>query len=266
LGIPDIGPRQRDLLLSTFAPLIQVQSTRNYDRIGALYWGDAAVPQVRTARPTVYGRIAYTRYGDTTLLQLVYTAWFPERPRQSALDILAGKLDGIVFRVTLGPRGKPLVYDSVHPCGCYHMFFPTPRVTARPPPKTGDEWAFSPAPAPTPGAHQRILIYVASRTHYLSGIAAATPPPQEAHQAQYRIEPESSLLTLPLPGGGTRSVFGPDGLIAGTQRPERLLFWPMGVPSAGTMRQPGTRDTAFLGQRHFDDPYLIQKRFRIVGR
>jgi hypothetical protein len=26
------------------------------------------------------------------------------------------------------PRGEVdfLVYDSIHPCGCYHVFFPTP--------------------------------------------------------------------------------------------------------------------------------------------
>lgn len=264
LGIPKIGSRERALLLATFAPVLQVQTGHDYDRIGALSWGAATVSGVRTTQPTVYGRIAYTRYGDNTLLQLVYTAWFPERPPDSPLDIFAGKLDGIVFRVTLGPHGKPLVYDSVHPCGCYYMFFPTRRVKARLPPKTGNEWAFSPAQAPTLAAGDRILLYIASRTHYLSGIGVYTAPPHGVHRARYDIEPESALLTLPLPEGGTRSVFGPDGLVAGTQRPEHWLFWPMGVPSASTMRQPGARDIAFLGRRHFDDPYLIEQRFRIV--
>lgn len=32
--------------------------------------------------------------------------------------------------VTLAPDGEPLLYDSIHRCGCYHKFFPTPR--ARP--------------------------------------------------------------------------------------------------------------------------------------
>jgi len=27
--------------------------------------------------------------------------------------------------VTFAPDGEPLVYDSIHPCGCYHLFFPT---------------------------------------------------------------------------------------------------------------------------------------------
>jgi hypothetical protein len=40
-----------------------------------------------------------------------------------------------------------------------------------------------------------------------------------------------------------------------------MLFWPMGVPSAGTMRQWGHNATAFLGRRHFDDADLIERRF-----
>ena len=32
--------------------------------------------------------------GDATLLQLVYSVWFPARPKSSAFDPLAGRLDG----------------------------------------------------------------------------------------------------------------------------------------------------------------------------
>ena len=72
------------------------------------------------------------------------------------------------------------------------------------------------------------------------------------------------LRVLPLPGGGSRSAFGPDGLVPGTQRGERFLFWPMGIASAGQMRQWGTHATAFVGRRHFDDADLIDRRFRLL--
>ena len=101
-------------------------------------------PAVNIGHPTVYRRLAFTRYGERILIQLVYTIWFPERPQQSSLDLLAGSLDGLVFRVTLDPRGAPLVYDTIHPCGCYHMFFPTARVKEKPSPGPGIEWAFVP--------------------------------------------------------------------------------------------------------------------------
>lgn len=47
-------------------------------------------------------------------------------PRASllgSLDLLAGRFDGIQWRVTLDHYGRPLIYDSIHPCGCYHLFF-----------------------------------------------------------------------------------------------------------------------------------------------
>jgi hypothetical protein len=71
------------------------------------------------------------------------------------------------------------------------------------------------------------------------------------------------LRALPLPEGGTRSLYGADGLVAGTQRSERFLFWPMGIASAGAMRQWGHHATAFVGRRHFDDADLIARRFVI---
>jgi hypothetical protein len=98
---------------------------------------------------------------------------------------------------------------------------------------------------------------VQSATHYLTGIALA---PDEG-QMRYEFEDDDDLRSLPTPGGGRRSIYRPDGLVAGSERPERWLFWPMGVPSAGTMRQWGHNATAFLGRRHFDDADLIERRF-----
>jgi hypothetical protein len=61
---------------------------------------------------------------------------------------------------------------------------------------------------------------------------------------------------------GTRaSAFGRDGLVPGTERAERFVFWPMGIASAGAMRQWGRQPTAFIGRRHFDDADLFEKRF-----
>jgi hypothetical protein len=251
------GAAELERLFATYAPVFEVESGGAFDAIGALAWRNEPHPSVDNARPVVYRRLAFTRYQGAVLPQLVYTAWFPERPSTSAVDILAGKLDGMVFRVTLAPDGAPLVYDSIHPCGCYHMFFPTARMRELPSPKPGDEWSFVPAPAPVPQPGQRVILHVQSRTHYLTGISVGVPDAQIA----YLFEDENSLRSLPLPGGGHRSIYAPDGLVTGSERPERMLFWPMGVPSAGTMRQWGHNATAFLGRRHFDDADLIDRRF-----
>jgi hypothetical protein len=59
---------------------------------------------------------------------------------------------------------------------------------------------------------------------------------------------------MPAPDGAARSLYGPDGIIRQSRRAERFLFWPLGIPSAGTMRQSGMHATAFIGRRHFDAP------------
>ena len=49
----------------------------------------------------------------------------------------------------------------------------------------------------------------------------------------------------------------------GTERAERWLFWPMGIASAGQMRQWGRHATAFVGRRHFDEALLLDRYFEL---
>jgi hypothetical protein len=267
LRIPEFNEKEQAILLSAFAPVFEVETGGDYDRVGRLRWGNSATPHVDTTVPVVYYRIAFARYGDRTLTQLVYTVWFSERPADHPLDVLAGRLDGVVIRVTLGPEGDPLMYDSIHPCGCYHMFFPTPRVQALPAPEGVGEWAFVPATLPVHTVGARIAVRIATRSHYLVRVALD----ESGGTHSYALLPENDLRVLPLSHSeqlvlqGTRSIYAPDGLVPGTERAERLLFWPMGIPSAGAMRQWGHHATAFVGRRHFDDADLIEKRFRVVA-
>ena len=259
LGIPQLTGQQRDLLFEAYAPAYEVETTGGYDRFGPLAWRAGPAPEVDTARPLVYKHLAYTRFGGKILTQLVYTIWFPERPSSGATDLLAGRLDGVVFRVTLGDDGAPLVYDSIHPCGCYHMFFPTARVKPVPAPQGAIEWAFVPAQLPAQAAAQRVVVRVASRTHYVVGVH----PDSGAAGTVYQFADDNDLRALPAEGRATRSAFGPDGIVPGTERGERWLFWPMGIDDSGAMRQWGTHATAFIGRRHFDDADLIERRFEL---
>jgi hypothetical protein len=72
-----------------------------------------------------------------------------------------------------------------------------------------------------------------------------------------------SLLALP-GADGHHSFFGNHGLVAGSERPERFILWPMGIRSPGAMRQWGRHAVAFVGRRHFDDPDLIPSLFERV--
>jgi hypothetical protein len=263
LRLPAYSDEERAMLVRAYAPRLEIETGGAFDRIGRLRWTADGVLAVDPAEPVVYHRIAHTRhrdYGDQALTQIVYTMWFPERPRNHTVDLLAGHLDGVMWRVTLSPEGEPLLYDSIHPCGCYHLFFPTARVEAVPASADTVEWAFIPATLPAHSAEARVALRIATRTHYLVRVALET----SGGTASYRLLPEADLRSLPR-GDERRSAYGQDGMISGTERGERVFFWPMGVPSAGAMRQWGHHATAFVGRRHFDDADLIEKRFRIIA-
>jgi hypothetical protein len=261
LGYPTLSPRELERLVTAYAPSFDVELAGDYDRFGLLRWRrDAAMPEVDPAEAVVYVQPAYTRYGESVLLQLVYTIWFPERPPRSELDLLAGKLDGLVWRVTLAPDGAPLLYDSIHPCGCYHLFFPTPRARPLPAPDPLEEWAFVPQTLPPVGEGERPVVRIASATHYIEGVSLVRGSDSVA---RYVLHPYDELRSMPRVGERARSAFGPDGIIAGSERAERLLFWPMGIASPGAMRQWGRHATAFVGRRHFDDADLLERRFQL---
>ena len=263
LDIPDPNEADRARLLAAFAPLWSVDTVTEADRIGAPRWRDGRV--VVDGPPTLYTRFSYTRFDGEILLQISYMAWFPERPMQGALDLLAGALDAVIWRVTLGHDGHPLIYDTMHGCGCYHLFFPSARLTPRRqfPPDDISERALVPAMAPELAPGQRIVVSVAAASHYVRHVSAADPGPSAEKSVPYALTPADDLRSLPA-GAGRRSIYGPDGLVAGSERLERFVLWPMGIASPGAMRQWGHHATAFVGRRHFDDADLFDAAFAPV--
>ena len=237
----------------------ELQTATTFAGFGQLRWlRERRTPTVDAAEHVVYAHTSRTLYRGQVLLQLVYTIWFPERPPRERGDILAGTLDGVTWRVTLAPHGEPLVYDTIHACGCYHMFFPTARARALPAPSDIEEWAFSPQQLSRVRPGERPLLRIASGTHYIERVSLVQGMDSVA---RYELRDYDGLRSLQRLEGGSRSAFAPDGLVPGTERPERRRFWPMGVRSAGSMRQWGRHATAFVGRRHFDDPSLFEQRF-----
>ncbi len=259
IGVPQFSDRDREMLFNAFAPVYEIETKGDFDRIGPLRWGAGTAPEVDISRQTVYRRVAFTRFGGRTLTQLVYMIWFPERPQSGSIDPTSGQLDGIIFRVTLDQSGRPLVYDSIHNCGCYHMFFPTQRLRAIPSPDPNIEWAFIPRTMPDIEAPQRVVLRATSGNHFLIDARSEAG----GHGQVYTMVDDGELRTLPV-NGGTRSAYGPTGVVPGTERAERLLTWPLGIENNGAMREWGRHATALVGRRQFDDADLIEKRFEIV--
>lgn len=119
LKIPVLEHDQLDELAQYHAPTLRIPQQSAADLIGSAQWqqGERAIEHTE---PVIYFNPSYIRYQGETLLQPNYTAWFPERPKTSEYDWYGGKLDGLMWRVTLQSNGDVLFYDSVHPCGCYH--------------------------------------------------------------------------------------------------------------------------------------------------
>jgi hypothetical protein len=253
-------PSELASLLATFAPVLEIDELDRSDRIGTPELGAGGTPDVDTSKPVVYVRAAHTRYGDETLLQLVYSFWFPERPRMSAVDLLAGRLDGITWRVTLDGRGEPLLFDSIHNCGCYHMFFPTGSLSPRTISQTYQEPVLIAARLGPWRPGERPILRIAARTHYIQNVRYGAGPDISTGTA-YTFASDDELRRLRNGNNARYSLFRPDGIVAGTQRAERYVFWPMGVPDPGAMRQWGRHATAFVGRRHFDDAFLIERYF-----
>ncbi len=265
LGLPRLESAAAEALLAEHAPLFEIEAEGAYDHFGMPRWQASGVIGVDTDTPVVYQRLAHTLVQGEPLVQLVYTVWFPERPKRNALDLLGGVLDGLIVRITLAPDGRPLLVDTIHACGCYHLFFPAARLALRPDPPVDEEWAFVPATLPAWQPGDRFAVRVASATHHVIGLTSV-PSAAPDTTASYQRRTEAQLRQLPTPEGGVRSLYAPDGLVAGTERGERYFFWPMGIASAGAMRQWGHHATAFVGRRHFDDADLIDRRFVINSR
>jgi len=255
LGIPSPDARQIAARFAGYAPVWEIDVTGTYDLPGVPYWQADGKPGVTTAKPVVYRYLSYTRWRNQALLQLNYLIWFSERPASGPLDILAGPLDGVIWRVTLAPDGRPLLYDSIHACGCYHQFFPSSALRLRPAALELPEPPLVPQAAPVLFAGKHLVIRLSSGSHYIQRVYADT-----ASGSAYAWEDYQALYAVSY-DGRRRSLFGSDGLVAGTGRSERWLLWPMGIPSPGAMRERGRHATAFIGRRHFDDPDLLDKLF-----
>ena len=206
-----------------------------------------------------YTLLSFTRFGKEILTQLNYIIWFPSRPRENALDIYGGLLDGLNYRVTLDKNGEPLLYETIHNCGCYYEAYPTRRLKVREKVDYAEPPLILKAPELAP-SREFMTVAMESRTHYVQHLYPSARRSQPEAQV-YALVDYGELQSLPDSSGGRKSMFSPDSLAPGSERLERFILWPTGVVSPGAMRQWGRHAVAFVGERHFDDPSSMDKMF-----
>lgn len=254
-------------LIDRHAPTFIVEQKRDADLLGKVIWGSSPNrrPEIDTRKPTVYVSTSRTWWAGQAHRQIIYSIWFSERESDGVLDILAGHLSGLIWRVTVNAAGEAVFYDSIHQCGCYQQFFPTTHdIKAN---ATGFWEEYTLVPEIVPVKNGRDLgVVLASNSHYIAGIhrvADVAGYGANANHHVYRFANYNELRSLPTGSKKQpyRSIFGADGIIESSERPEQHLLWPLGVPAAGAMRQWGRHATAFVGERYFDDPWLFEYTF-----
>jgi hypothetical protein len=259
LGIPLFTPEDLNDLFQAYAPLWVLEGDAPWDRIGAPRWESDGRVGFDAADHRVYTRLSFTRFGGEVLTQLNYSVWFAERPKSHPLDLYGGLLDGVTYRLTLDREGSPLLQETVHNCGCFHRAFPSERLAPKEAGEDPEPPLILPAAVFDPAA-ARPAVFIAAGSHQVRALQALPHGPYPA-QRSYALADYDALRSLPTPAGGRRSLFGVQGIVPGTERLERWLLWPSGVPSPGAMRQAGRQAVTLLGERHFDDPFYMERFF-----
>ncbi|MDD1794257.1 hypothetical protein LRP50_14035 [Enterovibrio sp. ZSDZ42] len=255
---PMLDESQADKLLNHYSPMVTVETLSQDDLVGALAFDNHGKPIINTKLPRIYRSVSYTRFDEEILPQLNYVLWFPARTAKGSFDPYAGDFDAINLRLTLDTNGAPLIFDSIHQCGCFHMVYalsPTLRFT------TSDNERPIENHLPLPTESARLAVSLTSGDHMISQVSFTDNIPATTALSAIALETKNlaSLITLETPKGGVMSPFDRHGIIDESARGERWFLWPFGVRSPGAMRQQGMHAIAFIGERHFDDAYLFDE-------
>lgn len=241
--------------------------------------------RIDSKQPTVYGIFDRRKIGRRPHVQLTYTVWYRRHPRTKRFDIEPGLVDSGVVRITLDQQNRPLLYETVLACGCYHKVFVEKRVENASrqyfgPPVDDKEYSVAksipfrfdfevaglvdtPYEAPAPP-----VVFVSSGEHKVLGLHSSGSlnwPEQHGAVVSYRLADYRELSALPIANEGkVHSMFNSrnDQQVLGAQRLERFIFAAVGTDDAG---HPRRNDQILL---HFDqsawmDPNLFFRYLRL---
>lgn len=258
LSWPQLSAGQQQSLLSFYAPVFQVETRSRDDFPGQVKYVTASQPGVVSPQPTLYTHVSYTRFYGQTLMQLNYTLWFANRTARSGFDPYAGQFDGVLIRLTLDADGQPYILDTIHHCGCYHMVFALSPALTFSPPDHKAEW---PVTLQVYAGHQTdtLGVTLSSGEHMVKDVQWLR---HDVRPRSLTLLPYDQLRSLPAAPSQNKSLFNPQAMLPASVRTERFYLWPLGVKSPGTQRQLGHHATAFIGKRHFDEPFLLETLFK----
>jgi hypothetical protein len=258
LGVPLPSVADRRALLVFFAPVIRQDRVAEYDRIGAVQWGEQRI-EINPESPTLYYYFSHAFFKGQPILQINYVIWYSARMGPNSPLIERGHIDGLTVRVNISPQGRPFMVDIMNNCGCYHFFAPRQEKILQilPSPLAID--AFVPTRLPDNFPQERLSVRINSGWHQVENIDAGKIP---ADFISYQLVPYDQLEMLPRADQTYQSMFSSRGIGKFSERIEPDIFFPMGIPDIGSMRQRGHHAIKLVGRAHFDDPHLFDINFK----
>ncbi len=257
LGVPRLSAEDERRLAAHFAPVITQDTLDSFDRIGTPIWKDGRV-RVDANRATVYYYMSFGLLRGHPTLQINYAFWYPRRDGANAPWIERGPLDGITVRISLDHRARPFMVDLMNNCGCYHFFIPERAAVGAIREIIFEVDPLVPGWIPPGFPDKRLHLRVNTGWHQVQHVGTA---PDAVPGPVYSLEPYEHLEMLPDAAGRTRSIFDADGIARNSERIEPLIFFSMGIPDVGSMRQRGHHAIKLVGRAYFDDPLLFEQSF-----
>jgi hypothetical protein len=108
LKIPEPKEEGAERLIGSFAPMVRVTGEPDESMVIPA-WKDGKLASEYNAA-VAYAKFSQAKWKGQPVLQISYFIWFKAQP-----------LDGLIWRVTLGPNGKPLAYDTIHTDGSNYL-------------------------------------------------------------------------------------------------------------------------------------------------
>lgn len=251
LGFPGFFGSQWRALAERHAPKFWIETADANDLPAAPMFEDQGLT-ANVARNQVHYLITFARFGSDLLVQISYFLWF-KAPESAD----TGPIDGLIWRITLDRTYQPMVYESLHASGRDHRWYPVQPMQQR---ASGDGSRAAEFIAPELAPAQAATLRVQAATHTVRRVVTADQA-RGASTHAYELRLYEELFTLRLPQGGTRSLFGPDGLVPGAHGVDPVGGYASGIRQPGVLRQYGHHAIAHVGRRHFDDPYILEKTF-----
>jgi hypothetical protein len=249
LGFPGFPDSTFRALAEYYAPQLWIETGSDADRL-ALPVLTQEGPAADPSQPQVHFHVTFARFGGKALVQINYLVWFKGADAHAPLD-------GFIWRVTFDEKMRPLIYESLHTSGRDHRWYPVQPLARH---ERKSEEHGIPVVAPQPAPAHLATLRIKAGTHEILRVVDAGAIPGNAAQT-FEIRRYEDLFTLPAPGGGRHSLFGPDGLVPGPHGADPISGFASGIHEPGALRQLGRHAITPIGRAHFDDPFLLESVF-----